>query len=183
MGMDPNSQNLSQDPHHAQNNVSTYLSSKNTDEVALLFSGTTRIWRAHGPWWLGALWWGGHVPAWTRSSLPKSVSTQRAKCHLRHQSIRIPSAMNCSIVFSLLMFYKFSELSRIHRLYFPLPWCKSCSSAFLQLPLKHFCYPGLDQVQTKWIWWVVCINSMTQWFFRRKRRCIEKGKVKWGEKF
>lgn len=26
MGMDPNSQNLSQDPHHAQNNVSVHIS-------------------------------------------------------------------------------------------------------------------------------------------------------------
>ena len=57
---------------------------------------------------------------------------------LRHQPIRTLTALVIVFLF-IVIFNKFSELSRIHRFYFPLAWCKSCSSAFLQLPLKHFC--------------------------------------------
>ena len=35
MGMDPNSQNLSQDPHHAQNNVSVFPSWNKMDKCIL----------------------------------------------------------------------------------------------------------------------------------------------------
>ena len=77
MGMELNSQNVSQDPHQAQNNVSTSsLNDLYHNSKSLAFSGTTWLWWAHGlpdgwgPKWHGTLWRGRHVPAWTWTTLP-----------------------------------------------------------------------------------------------------------------